>query len=306
MKTVKISLLLLSVIFLSSCNTGDDGPSTTEQLQKEIAVIDEFLTNRDITPIVDGSSGIRMDLKVLGTGGLPPKATSKVKVVYKTKDLDGHVFDLGTFDRTFESTIPGWQAAMYLMPAGTKANFYVPSIYGYGPDGYGAVPGNTTLVLELELQKVYVTATELTQLASDSVKIDDYIEENEIQNAVKDSTGLRYVITTEGTGPSPTWYDMVKIKYSGKILVNGTTLEAEPFTTGTLEPGAGIDSRIINFLFDGWKVGFQKMKKGGKATLYMPSGMGYGASSFVYSQTKTIPANSILVFEVELVDILGQ
>ena len=56
----------------------------------------------------------------------------------------------------------------------------------------------------------------------------------------------------------------------------------------------------LNGLIEGWKIGFQLLKKGSKATFYIPSGLGYGIQG-----NQSIPSLAILVFDVELVDVVN-
>jgi FKBP-type peptidyl-prolyl cis-trans isomerase FkpA/FKBP-type peptidyl-prolyl cis-trans isomerase FklB len=51
-------------------------------------------------------------------------------------------------------------------------------------------------------------------------------------------------------------------------------------------------------LIQGWQIGFTLLNKGSKATLYVPSSLGYGPNGYPPS----IPANANLVFEIELID----
>ena len=87
--------------------------------------------------------------------------------------------------------------------------------------------------------------------------------------------------------------DYVRVHYTGKLL-DGTKFDSsydrgEPFE---FLLGAG---RVIK----GWDEGIALMKEGGKATLIIPSRMGYGSREI----PNVIPANSILIFDVELVEI---
>jgi FKBP-type peptidyl-prolyl cis-trans isomerase FkpA len=275
-RAIKLSLLC-SLILLSSCLNTDEGPTAQEQFDNELIAIDEHLANLGITPIID-ASGLRIVIDELGTG-LPPKQTSKVKVNYVGKLLDGSVFDQGTLDQTFTSTITGWKLAMSLMPEGTKATFYMPSAYGYGSQALSNIPANSTLVFLLDLEEVYITEEEQNQLKSDTVLIDNFIAAKNIENVQKDSTGLRYVVKEQGSGPFATWFSQVKVQYTGSILSNGELTE---FGNGLVEPTTLYNSRVIHYI-DGWKVGLQKLQK-------------------EVAQSK-IPANSILVFDVELLDL---
>lgn len=96
---------------------------------------------------------------------------------------------------------------------------------------------------------------------------------------------------TVGTGAEAKPGDTLSVNYTGK-LENGTVFDTSvgraPFTF-TL--GAG---QVIQ----GWDLGLQGMKVGGKRTLIIPPGMAYGAQS-----VGPIPPNSTLTFEVELLSV---
>jgi len=124
-----------------------------------------------------------------------------------------------------------------------------------------------------------------TQLQQDIQAIDAYLTTNNI-TAIKDPSGLRYVITIPGTGDGPCLENLVVVTYTGKLLSDATVFDS------TIDPVAF----YLNQLIAGWQIGFLKLNKGARATLYIPSGLAYGT----VSQAK-IPANSNLVFDVELV-----
>jgi FKBP-type peptidyl-prolyl cis-trans isomerase len=97
----------------------------------------------------------------------------------------------------------------------------------------------------------------------------------------------------EGTGTGVVTGDIVCIDYKG-TLVDGTEFDSSyprnaPFVT---QIGVG---RVI----PGWDLGILGLKEGGKRKLTIPSDLAYGDKA-----TGKIPANSILVFEVELVKII--
>ncbi|WP_435418396.1 FKBP-type peptidyl-prolyl cis-trans isomerase [Parerythrobacter aurantius] len=115
--------------------------------------------------------------------------------------------------------------------------------------------------------------------------------------------GIDVDVITEGTGGSPEVGDVVFVKYVGK-LANGTEFDrSRPlpippgiFPEGTpmlLEPGQQIE---------GFFQGLQQMEKGGKYRLEIPAALGYGE----VSPGPAIPANSDLVFEVEMVDFMSR
>jgi FKBP-type peptidyl-prolyl cis-trans isomerase FkpA len=101
--------------------------------------------------------------------------------------------------------------------------------------------------------------------------------------------GVYYVTDVAGTGTTtPALTNVISAYYKGYTL-NETVFDSNigktPFTTLL---GGGI--------IEGWKIGFQKFKAGGKGKLIIPSRYGYGTSG-----SGSISANEILVFEVELV-----
>ncbi len=128
------------------------------------------------------------------------------------------------------------------------------------------------------------------QLAYDVSIIDKYLTENRI-DAVKLDNGLRYTVEKTGTGPFPTKDNCVRMKYSIYILY-----EVTPFQTN-LEVGY---KAPLKQLIAGVQIMVKLMQLGGKATVYIPSGLGYKNQS----QLSTgVPPNSILKYEVELVEV---
>lgn len=108
---------------------------------------------------------------------------------------------------------------------------------------------------------------------------------------VKTASGLEYTITSKGNGKKPENGDKVKVHYTGKLL-NDTVFDSsvqrgQPFE---FKLGAG---QVIK----GWDEAFLLLQVGDKATIKLPPEIAYGANA----QGK-IPANSTLIFDVELLD----
>ena len=104
------------------------------------------------------------------------------------------------------------------------------------------------------------------------------------------ASGLSYKIINEGTGAKATDNDYVKVKYVGK-LINDTVFddskgEAREFPVKGVVPG--------------FAEGLKLLGKGGKATLYIPGKLGYGAQG---QPAAGIGANQTLIFEVEITEI---
>lgn len=108
-------------------------------------------------------------------------------------------------------------------------------------------------------------------------------------------TKLEKVDQTSGTGPAAKTGDTVRVHYTGTLL-DGKKFDSsldrnEPFEF-TLGRG---------MVIKGWDEGVVGMKKGGKRKLTIPSDMAYGPAG----RPPTIPPNAPLVFDIELVDIVG-
>ena len=112
----------------------------------------------------------------------------------------------------------------------------------------------------------------------------------EEEGAVTTSSGLVYLELTAGSGESPTAENKVKVHYEGK-LSNGAIFDSS-YSRG--EPS----EFKLNQVIPGWTEGLAMMKPGGKARLTIPSNLAYGPM-----ETGSIPGNSALQFEVELLEI---
>jgi FKBP-type peptidyl-prolyl cis-trans isomerase FkpA len=127
------------------------------------------------------------------------------------------------------------------------------------------------------------------QLAKDLEIIDSYITENNLE-AESTESGLHYVIEEPGTGDHPSATSVVTVAYKGYFTNGNVFDESKPGKPATF----GLQQVI-----PGWTEGIQLFKKGGKGTLIIPSGLGYGTRGSVGG---TISGNTVLVFDVELID----
>jgi FKBP-type peptidyl-prolyl cis-trans isomerase len=296
-------LAAVMVLLLGVASCIDDKEDNSQQLLvDQIAAIDVHLTKNNSGMVVRDINGIRMDIRKLGTG-FPAKETSSVNVKYVGKLFeDNSEFDRGTINQALSGLIKGWQIALISLPEGSIADVYIPSQWAYGPAGQGSIPGNAILKFELEFNKVNRTSVDLQKFASDTLAIDAYLEEKNI-DAVKDSTGLRYVITTPGTtGPKPKLYDQVSFHIVFKLL----TADDKAIVDTDVAPSVNNFNRVVDQYADGLKHGLQQLQKGGKATFYVPSLLGYGTNEIKSNGAVLIPANSNLIMEVELDEIGAQ
>jgi FKBP-type peptidyl-prolyl cis-trans isomerase FkpA len=112
-----------------------------------------------------------------------------------------------------------------------------------------------------------------------------YIEDNNLDMKAH-SSGIYYKITQPGTGGSPNLYSNVSVLYKGYLL-DGTVFD---------EATSKVTFPLSN-LITGWQIAIPMLQKGGKGTFIIPSNLGYGGRA-----TGSIPANSVLIFDITLVD----
>lgn len=118
-----------------------------------------------------------------------------------------------------------------------------------------------------------------------------YLEENKAKpGVIVTASGLQYEVLKSGTGPKPTTANTVKVHYHG-MLTDGTVFDS------SVERGEPIDIAVTGVI-QGWIEALQLMSVGDKWKLTIPASLAYG------SRPKgDIPANSVLIFEVELLEV---
>ena len=121
-----------------------------------------------------------------------------------------------------------------------------------------------------------------------------FLEENKNKPGVKVlPSGLQYRILKEGTGRMPTASDTIKAHY------RGTLINKEEFDS-SYERGIPLE-RAVNRLMPGWREALQLMKEGAKWELFIPPNLAYGQRG----APPRIPPNSTLIFEMELLEVVG-
>ena len=120
--------------------------------------------------------------------------------------------------------------------------------------------------------------------------------EKAIAGAIKTKSGLHYIIIQEGMGDTPYPGQTVKVHYSG-FLLDGSKFDSSIGKT-PIEFKLG-DNSVIR----GWEEGIQLLNIGAKAKLIIPPKLAWGPRG---GGGGTIPPNAIVIFEVELVEILSQ
>lgn len=121
--------------------------------------------------------------------------------------------------------------------------------------------------------------------------IEKYITDHNL-NALEGEDGLYYVLENEGSGARPTAFSTVTVHYRGQ-LTDGFVFDSS-YDRG--QPATFSLSEVI----EGWQIGIPKFREGGKGKLLIPSHLAYGSRPPFGSG---IPADAVLIFDVELLDV---
>ena len=120
---------------------------------------------------------------------------------------------------------------------------------------------------------------------------EDFLAANKGKDGVRTTaSGIQYKVITEGSGPHPKATSKVTVHYKGTLL-NGDQFDSS-YDRG--QPA----TFPLNGVIPGWTEGVQLMSKGAKYEFWIPSELAYGPQG----SPPTIPPNSTLHFEVELLD----
>ena len=142
------------------------------------------------------------------------------------------------------------------------------------------------------------TKGESTKTAPDAATANAAPIKSETATAARpeaDTTELKIIDQRVGTGPAANTGDQLSMNYKGTLLNDKVFDQSYGRGPFDFQLGAG---KVIK----GWDQGIVGMKVGGKRKLVIPADLAYGAQS----PSPDIPANSTLVFEVELLSVNGK
>ena len=176
----------------------------------------------------------------------------------------------------------GWSEGVQLMTPGARFKLTIPPKLGFGTNGAGMIPPDATLIFEIELIGFEAGPQPLPVPAFTP------IDESKLTST---TSGLKYRVLEEGAA-TPKRGQKVAINHAiwlpnGELLFSSYELgRTETFTVG----GPAVE---------GWTEGIALMKEGSTYVLVIPPNLGYGART-----SGKIPANSTLVWRIELVKVL--
>lgn len=136
--------------YVSPVNTEDAATDSIRQASET------FMENIEKNPEVKPLGGGVFYKELQAGSGAKPTDSSKVRVHYEGRLIDGTVFD-SSYERGKEASfalngvIQGWQIALKAMPVGSAWEVYIPQYYGYGATGTDNIPPYSALIFKVEL-----------------------------------------------------------------------------------------------------------------------------------------------------------
>lgn len=201
-----------------------------------------------------------------------------------------------------------YEEGLTMLGKGDSATFYVSadSLFTRAmqplPPGVqkGSDIGIAVKMLNVQTEEEYKTtqaAEAEKQKVVDAKVIADYLAKNGLTGkAQKTEGGVYYVVTQPSSGPTPQKGDVVQVHYTGKLL-NGKVFDDS--RTNPQSGGKPAQFQLgVGMVIPGWEEGVSKLHRGEKATLVIPSTLAYGPRA-----NQSIPANSVLLFDIELMAI---
>jgi FKBP-type peptidyl-prolyl cis-trans isomerase len=267
--------------------------------------IQKYVAENNITQTLD-ANGVYFIEKKAGNGAMVEKGK------YAVIQFIGEILGGSTFGNTYESKEPvnymvgtgrlgiGFDDCIMKMKKGGKALMIIPASQAFGGEGNGyMIPPFATLKIEVEIVDI-VTEKDLAAKKDAEAKVKQAKEQGELKKFIQTkypkakmtASGLYYNEEKAGTGKQALLGSKVKVNYLGTLL-DGTKFDSSYDRKTPFDFTIGM-SEVI----PGWDEGVAMMKEGGKATLIIPSKIGYGAAG-----SGPIPPFASLVFEIELISV---
>ena len=279
MKKIQTVILGLLVLGMTACN------DYKGYKQSESGLRDRFHTQNEDENAKKAQIGdvLSLSLEIRTDDDSVLQSLPEIQTMLQAPKFQGDIFE-----------------GLQMMGEGDSATFIIPAKEYFNTYNYGQVPdfvGDksmlfiTACIHSIQSFEEYRTIKMQEMQEKEKELFSQYLQEHNI-TAEPTASGLYYIETKAGKGANPPKGSQCTVHYRG-TLFDGTQFDAsydrnEPFT---FELGVG---QVIA----GWDEGIALMKKGGKATLLIPSAIAYGERG----AGEMIPPFTPLVFEVELID----
>lgn len=152
---MKYTFIIVVLLFtILGCNKDDKNNEDQAEIDRNIIL--QYISDNNLDA-QEAEQGLFYVVNAPGTGD-PCTATSEIKTTYSGYFVNGSEFDGGTIDHfNLQNAIVGWQIGIPKFKEGGDGILLIPSAIGYGPSGSGSgsIPGNSVIIFDVNLIKVY-------------------------------------------------------------------------------------------------------------------------------------------------------
>jgi peptidylprolyl isomerase len=267
------STAVIETIEIAPQSSGSEPLASQEIILDDAETTESGLQYLEITP-GDGAAPQEGDIVVMNVVGSLPDGTEVVNTYQQGQPA------IAIIGR--EQLLPGWEEGLGLMKAGGSAKIVIPPDLAFGEEGFGVIPPNSQIVLEVDLISVEPAPKPSAYTSDDLVTTEN---------------GVQYYDISQGDGPlaeegitAVTHYTIwVKGDSEDTFITSSSNSQPVTFLIGTVE-----------IVFPGWDEGIRGMQQGGKRLLIVPPDLALGEMG-----SGDIPPNATLVMEIELVELLA-
>ncbi|WP_328297769.1 FKBP-type peptidyl-prolyl cis-trans isomerase [Streptomyces sp. NBC_00435] len=306
-------LLVVPLLLLSTAACGDSG-SDSAQMKNGVPTITKGAKFGEEPTLSKGKGTPPKELKVetISEGAGPVlKKGDVAQVNYLGQVWDGkEPFDQSfgkgkPFDVTIGAgqVIKGWDQGLEGKKVGSRLELVIPPDLGYGAQGSGdKIKANATLVFVVDIVKgtsipVSAKGKEIPQDNKDLPKVGTNTDGKEVSVTVpKDVTPPAKLVSDyvlEGDGAVVKDTDSVVVKFNGKTWKDDKTFES------TYSTEQSVTWPLSELSVKGLKDGIVGKKAGSRILLVIPADQGFGDK-----EQGTIPANSTLVFSLDILTVM--
>lgn len=242
--------------------------------------------------VVTLPSGLAYSLLAPGAEGAEtPKMGDLVKVHYTGWTTDGKVFDssrkprrpgfpVEPFTTALGDVVEGWNEGLQHCPVGGRIKLTIPPALGYGEKGQGPIPGNATLIFDIELLAIEKRALPHVPWPTD----DSQIQRSE--------SGLAWHVIEPGDG-KPVGSKVAICEFTlrnlgGGYVAGSPSTQVGPLTIGTPQPR-------FRFLTEA----AQHLSLGSRVLFQVPPDLAFGQQAV----SPSLPGNSVSLWQIQVVQI---
>lgn len=261
-----------------------------EVMQMEVAQI--YNDGKKDSVLSDSRTNMQGSMfQPMDTVSIPKEFASILGQLRKGDSLVIRILTDSAFGRNPQGIPPPFKKGRYLMTTVKLVNIFKT-----------AADADSARLLSMQKAEARMKAQAEETKVKDDKTLTEYFSKNKI-TTVKGALGTYVQIIQPGTGANADTNSVVKVNYTGKTMAGKTFDSSTDPAFGHVQPymvNLTSDATLGQPVIQGWYDGLKLLNKGAKAKFYIPSSLAYGPMQ----QGPDIAPNSILVFDIELVDIL--